>query len=78
MAVGGFSGSDNILTVERLSRMVADGEIRYFQIGGRGMGRQSEISRWVQEHGEVVTFETQQGGRMGTGGTLYDLAPEKG
>lgn len=57
MAVGGFSGSDNILTIEKLSQMVKDGEIRYFLIGGRDMGQQSEISTWVQEHGKVVTFD---------------------
>lgn len=57
MAVGGFSGSDNILTVEKLAQMVKAGEIRYFQIGGRGMGQQSDISNWVKEHGKVVSFD---------------------
>lgn len=57
MAVGGFSGSDNILTVEKLSQMVANGEIRYFQLSGRGMGQSSEISAWVQAHGKVVTLD---------------------
>jgi 4-amino-4-deoxy-L-arabinose transferase-like glycosyltransferase len=34
MAVGGFLGSDPILTVDRLEKMVADGEVRYFQMMG--------------------------------------------
>lgn len=90
MAVGGFTGSDNILTVERLEQMVADGEIRYFMLGGRGG---SEVNRWVQENGVAVdysntgnTADTDNGqsegwsgmpGGMRNEGALYDLAPEK-
>lgn len=93
MAVGGFSGNDNILTVAKLEQMVKNGEIRYFEIGGRGMGQNSEITSWVTEHGKAVTLDNssssnatanngndgsgQFGDRMGSG-TLYDLAPEKG
>ncbi len=93
MAVGGFSGSDNILTVERLEQMVKNGELRYFEIGGRGMGQNSEITNWVMEHGKVVTIDSSSSsaassdtsnnntfGHFGNGmgmGTLYDLAPEK-
>lgn len=93
MAVGGFSGSDNILTVERLEQMVKNGELRYFEIGGKGMGRNSEITNWVMEHGKVVTFEGSSSSTTSPGtsnnngfgpfgdrmgmGTLYDLAPEK-
>lgn len=34
MAVGGFLGTDNILTAVKLEKMVKDGEIRYFEVGG--------------------------------------------
>lgn len=91
MAVGGFSGSDPILTADKLEAMVKKGEIRYFmlQAMGGGMGSQSEISSWVEQHGTVVSSEQysgtsgqsgiSQGNReFGGGGTLYDLAPEKG
>ncbi|MDP4115809.1 MAG: glycosyltransferase family 39 protein, partial [Bacteroidota bacterium] len=93
MSVGGFSGNDNILTVAKLEQMVKNGEIRYFEIGGRGMGQNSEITTWVTENGQAVTLDNsssssttaddsnhgfhQFGDRMGSG-TLYDLAPEKG
>ncbi len=37
MAVGGFLGSDPILTADRLEKMVEDGEVRYFlTMGGPG------------------------------------------
>ena len=83
MAVGGFSGTDNILTVERLEQMVKNGEIRFFQLDGNGMGRQSEITEWVKAHGKAVTLSssaTSQNDGMGKflggmqGGTLYDLS----
>jgi len=92
IAIGGFSGNDNILTVEKLEKMVKNGEIRYFQVGGRGMGENSEITNWVTEHGKAVNYDdssentmTSNGdnkfrpfGDMMGSGTLYDLAPEKG
>ncbi len=34
MAVGGFLGSDPILTVDRLEKMVEDGDVRYFMTSG--------------------------------------------
>ncbi len=34
MAIGGFLGSDPILTVDSLKKMVSDGEVRYFLITG--------------------------------------------
>jgi 4-amino-4-deoxy-L-arabinose transferase-like glycosyltransferase len=34
MAVGGFLGSDPILTVDRLEKLVADGELRYYMTTG--------------------------------------------
>lgn len=88
MAVGGYSGSDNIMTVERLDQMVSNGEIRYFYIGGRGgfIG-QSEITNWVTEHGKVVSLDADSdkllkdaGNFTGRGNgisTLYDLVPNK-
>jgi len=55
MAIGGFSGSDKILTIEKLKQMVKNGELRYFEIGGRGMGTQSEISNWVIKNGKEIS-----------------------
>ncbi|MCR4436888.1 MAG: glycosyltransferase family 39 protein [Clostridiales bacterium] len=56
MAVGGFLGSDPILTADKLEKMVQNGEIRYFQVSGMG-NSQSEITRWVMEHGTVVSSD---------------------
>jgi 4-amino-4-deoxy-L-arabinose transferase-like glycosyltransferase len=71
MAVGGFNGSDNALTVEELKQLVASGKLRYYAVssGGQGMGGgmgNSTILTWVKAHGTVVSYG-------GTSYTLYDL-----
>ena len=38
MSMGGFTGSDNALTLDRLEAYVASGELRFVEIGGRGGG----------------------------------------
>lgn len=92
MAVGGFQGSDPILTTEKLEKMVSDGEIRYFMVqgAGGGMGAQSQITSWVIKNGKEVSSDKWSSNsgiadqndsmqkRSGMGGTLYDLTPEKG
>ena len=82
MAVGGFSGNDNALTVEKLEQMVNDGELRYFMAGGgRGGwgGQQNAILNWVREHGREVPADEWGGASPGRGsfeggGTLYELS----
>lgn len=85
MTYGGFSGSDPILTVEKLKSMVEKGEIRYFAIGGMG-GNQTEIINWVKQNGKEVPQSEWSNSdennirapfRGGENITLYDLAPDK-
>ena len=65
MAIGGFSGSDRILTVDSLENLVSTGEIRYFLIQGRGgMGLQNELINWIMQNGTLVSGFS----------TLYDLS----
>jgi 4-amino-4-deoxy-L-arabinose transferase-like glycosyltransferase len=53
MPLGGFSGSDKILTLNQFKEMVKKGEIRYVLTGG--MGRDSQdIMSWVQKNGKLV------------------------
>ena len=46
MAMGGFSGGDQILTVDELQEMVAEGEVRFFLVSPQE-GQQNELVRWV-------------------------------
>ncbi len=67
--LGGFMGQDRVVTADDLSRMVADGELRYIywnssRGGFRGFGgnsaNQSEISSWVASNCTPVQgFNTQ-------------------
>ncbi|WP_017208918.1 glycosyltransferase family 39 protein [Clostridium beijerinckii] len=54
MALGGFSGSDKILSLDEFKEMVKNGEVRYVLTGGMGRGESSEILKWVAENGTLV------------------------
>jgi 4-amino-4-deoxy-L-arabinose transferase-like glycosyltransferase len=68
VTIGGFNGGDAAPTVSRLEAMVASGELCYVLIGGDrggpGGGGSSELTAWVQEHGEAVEGLSTQGGTL--------------
>ena len=70
MAIGGFTGSDQSITLARFKQLVAAGEIHYYIAGGNGGGPGggggvvSEIDSWV-----ASTFKATTVG----GTTVYDL-----
>jgi 4-amino-4-deoxy-L-arabinose transferase-like glycosyltransferase len=80
MAMGGFSGTDPALTVEKLEEMTENGEVKYFLLSGNG-GRQSEtINSWILENCEEVpssewssntSEETSNQSSFGGAQTLY-------
>jgi 4-amino-4-deoxy-L-arabinose transferase-like glycosyltransferase len=58
MALGGFSGTDQVLTLDSVKERIQDGRVRYFLLssqGGGGMGSgNSEILTWVSSHCAAV------------------------
>jgi len=53
MALGGFKGDDNAISLEDFKALVLNGELRYYWAGGeRG---NSEITKWVEENGRQVS-----------------------
>jgi len=57
MALGGFSGSDPILTTTQLATLVKNGTVRFFLLnssGGGPGGGQSTLTTWVTQHCTVV------------------------
>ncbi|MDP4144455.1 MAG: glycosyltransferase family 39 protein [Bacillota bacterium] len=54
MALGGFSGSDKILTLDQFKEMVKKGEVRYVLSGGMGGRDSDDIMTWVKENGKLV------------------------
>jgi 4-amino-4-deoxy-L-arabinose transferase-like glycosyltransferase len=83
LAMGGFTGSDPAMTVEKMQALVATHQVRNIMLGGQGGGTNA-ITSWVQANGTLVdatTYGGQSGttgnfggGPGGTNGQLYDLA----
>ncbi|HKZ70439.1 MAG TPA: hypothetical protein VJ020_10190, partial [Anaerolineales bacterium] len=69
MAMGGFSGGDQILSVDELAGMVADGEVRFFLVPPQE-NRQSELIGWVTGNCQPVpssAWESSQANLSGPG-----------
>jgi 4-amino-4-deoxy-L-arabinose transferase-like glycosyltransferase len=67
MTIGGFSGSDKIITVDQFKQLVHSGAIRYAIVsGGEGKGgfmggnSSSDIMSWIKTNGKVVTSSKWQ------------------
>ncbi|WP_326823904.1 glycosyltransferase family 39 protein [Streptosporangium sp. NBC_01756] len=73
LAMGGFTGSDPAMTVDRLKQLVSAGQLRYVLPGGGrggpGGGGDSEVNAWVQANCTAVT-PAEYGGTEG-GESLY-------
>src|SRR5207245_533900 len=79
MALGGFSGSDPILTTTQLAALVKSGTVRFFLLNGSGGGGpgggQSTLTTWVTQHCTAVpasqwqssSTSSSSGGFGGTG-----------
>ena len=86
LAMGGFMGSDPAMTPERLSEMVATGQVRFVMVGGgMGGGNNSSVNQWVQSNCLAVDpnlyggqsnfgFRNGPGGFMGGNGQLYNCS----
>ena len=81
MALGGFSGSDPILTTKQLASLIANGTVRYFLLSGAGGGPgggQSSLTTWVTQHCTTVSSSQWQANSSTTdaGGSsqLYSCA----
>ena len=77
MAMGGFTGSDNALTLERLQALVSSGDLRFVSVGGGGGGGggagiggqagSSGLSSWVSSACTAVSVG-------GSTTSVYDCA----
>ena len=71
MALGGFSGSDPILTTAQLAALVKNGTVRFFLLNsgggfGGGPGGQSALTTWVTQHCTVVPASQWQSASTAT------------
>ena len=78
MAMGGFTGSDNALTLEQLRAFISAGDLRFVSVGGgggpgdggggpNGQGSSSDITSWVSSACTAVSVD-------GSTTPLYDCA----
>jgi 4-amino-4-deoxy-L-arabinose transferase-like glycosyltransferase len=82
MALGGFSGSDPILTTTQLAALVKSGAVRYFLLNGSGGGgpggsSQSALITWITQHSKVVSSGQWQSSSTSSGSSgaeqLYEI-----
>jgi 4-amino-4-deoxy-L-arabinose transferase-like glycosyltransferase len=59
MALGGFSGGDQILSTDELAGLVAEDSVRFFLLPAQ-QKRQSELTGWVTTHCTPVPTEWWQ------------------
>ena len=55
MALGGFSGSDKILSLSEFKQMVKKGEVRYVLTGSMGGRDSQDIMNWIKKNGKAVS-----------------------
>jgi 4-amino-4-deoxy-L-arabinose transferase-like glycosyltransferase len=60
MAVGGFGGSDPILTVPELAAMVSAGRVRFFLVPEDGLGG-FEMTQWLERNCRLVPADAYDG-----------------
>jgi hypothetical protein len=63
MSLGGFSGSDPILSTAKLAALARSGVVKYFMLdgmGGGGPGGNSGLTTWIQHHSRVITVAGTQ------------------
>ncbi|WP_332236787.1 glycosyltransferase family 39 protein [Sporolactobacillus sp. KGMB 08714] len=88
MAIGGYNGTDPILSPGRLTQLVKKGQIHYFYLPANNRAQQTPIIKWIEKNGRLiptsmwedsaVTVKKSRGRGLGssTTGLLYQLAPE--
>ncbi|MFF4500782.1 ArnT family glycosyltransferase [Streptomyces sp. NPDC001401] len=56
ISMGGWSGSDNAMTLAKLKSLVKSGKLHYIVVSSSGgQSTNSEISTWVKKHGTAVS-----------------------
>jgi len=85
MAMGGFSGSDPILTVDKVKQMIANKEIKYFLSSSGGPAGNSDVTTWIVKNGKkiprsewqstIVNENSQADKGINGSQTLYEINP---
>ncbi|MER5667761.1 ArnT family glycosyltransferase [Streptomyces mirabilis] len=67
ISMGGWSGSDNAMTLAKLKSLVKSGKLHYIIVSSDGgQGTNSEIATWVKAHGTAVKSSAYSSGSSPT------------
>ncbi|MER5800980.1 ArnT family glycosyltransferase [Streptomyces mirabilis] len=67
ISMGGWSGSDNAMTLAKLKSLVKSGKLHYIIVNSDGgQGTNSEIATWVKSHGTAVKSSAYSSGSSST------------
>lgn len=69
MAMGGFGGTDPVLTPAKLEKMIENGEVKYFLLSGEGRGN-NELVQWIKTHCQEVPSSQWGGAQSETFGGM--------
>ncbi|MFC6177536.1 glycosyltransferase family 39 protein [Companilactobacillus huachuanensis] len=54
MAMGGFNGTDNAITLKQFKKLVKEGKVKYYYSGGKTGGNNSKIVSWIKKYAKKV------------------------
>lgn len=64
MAIGGFNGTDQAISLAKFKKLVKNGQVRYFYVSGRSSN--SEIVTWVKKYGTKVATKKYSSSQTST------------
>ncbi|WP_405925147.1 ArnT family glycosyltransferase [Streptomyces sp. NBC_00035] len=74
ISMGGWSGTDNAMTLAKLKSLVKSGQLHYIIVSSDGgQGTNSEITAWVEANGTAVNSSAYSSGSTSSSTGLYRL-----
>ncbi|WP_326722485.1 glycosyltransferase family 39 protein [Streptomyces sp. NBC_00243] len=74
ISMGGWSGTDNAMTLTKLKSLVKSGQLHYIIVSSDGgQGTNSEITAWVEANGTAVNSSAYSSGSTSSSTGLYRL-----
>ncbi|OEI76430.1 mannosyltransferase [Bacillus subtilis] len=72
MAMGGFNGTDPILTVSELKKLIKEGKVKYFLLSENNSGN-SELVSWIKKNGKEISSEEYSSSSNSTNSTQQGM-----
>jgi len=56
MAMGGFNGTDDAISLKQFKKLVKEGKLKYYYSGGKTGGSNNEIVSWIKKNAKKVSL----------------------